>query len=435
MAPPGPPRALNPPRPRPAQAHWDRSHLCRPRPSHLCRPRPRGHTSPPPPLPPIKAGQSASVPLPSGDARLGMLRERWSERYRRSGSGVAAGAAWGPRCSGGKIRSRTDAGTEPGTATPAVAIAGLGSHRGWVIEARLSPGSDRHRCRGEEPLRYGCYRTEPGAAPPAAASAGRGSRRGRMIEVGWGPGPDRHRYRRRFPGAAPGSRLETGRAGEWPVAAPGPPGPRRSLSAAARPAGRPLADTAPLLSPAGTPSPARQRRGHRAPQYRDTALPCESHSARIPPLRVRILGGSPPNDRGWGRCSRCGCARCGPGGGQKPPKRWQPSRPLGSAGGAVPAACRTHVPVWAPGYRDSAGTDTAEALPVAPQPGAALNRHTEIPQPGQTPPTAQKDPKEQRALPGVETRTVCRGAQTAVPVSDLPELPHSSQILNPKQYT
>ncbi|KAM3677307.1 uncharacterized protein VK521_017768 isoform 1-T1 [Ammospiza maritima maritima] len=276
-------------------------------------------------------------------------------------------------------------------------------------------------------------RTEPGAAP--AASAGRGSRRGLMIEVGSGPGPDRHRYRRRFPGAAPGSRLETGRAGESPVAAPGPPGPRRPLSAAALPAGRPLADTAPLLSPAGTPSPARQRRGHRAPLYRDTALPCESHSARIPPLRVRILGGSPPNDRGWGRCSRCGCARCGPGGGQKPPKRWQPSRPLGSAGGAVPAACRTHVPVWAPGYRDSAGTDTAEALPVAPQPGAALNRHTEIPQPGQTPPTAQKDPKEQRALPGVEARTVCRGAHTAVPVSDLPELPHSSQILNPKQYT
>ncbi|XP_057899382.1 uncharacterized protein LOC131095525 [Melospiza georgiana] len=213
----------------------------------------------------------------------------------------------------------------------------------------------------------------------------------------------------------------------------------------------PAAPSAPLPVPRGAPwrtrhrssalrghrAPltARQRRGHRAPLYRDTALPCESHSARIPPLRVRIPGGSPPNDRGWGRCSRCGCTQCGPGGGQKPPKGWQPSRPLGSAGGAVPAACRTHVPVWAPGYRDSAGTDTAEALPVAPQPGAALNRHTEIAQPRQTPPTAQKDPEEQRALPGMEARAVCRGAQTAVPVSDLPELPHSSQIWNPKQYT
>ncbi|XP_074387293.1 uncharacterized protein LOC141726381 isoform X1 [Zonotrichia albicollis] len=254
---------------------------------------------------------------------------------RRSGSG--AGAAWSPRCSGGKSRSGMAA------------------------------------------------RTVPGTAPPAAASAGLGSRRSRMIEVRIGPGPDRHRY-----------------------------------SAAARPAGRPLADTAPPLSPAGTPIPARQHRGHRAPLYRDTALPCESHSARIPLLRVSILGGSSPNDQDWGCCSRCGCTWCGPGGGQKPPKGWQPSRPrdlqeeLCLQRAEHTSRC---------GYRDSAGTDTAKALPAAPQPGAALKRHTEMPQPGQTPPTAQKDPKEQLALPGMEAQTVCRGAQTAVPVSDLPELP------------
>ncbi|XP_063006419.1 uncharacterized protein LOC134415023 [Melospiza melodia melodia] len=263
--------------------------------------------------------------------------------------------------------------------------------------------------------------TEPGTAAPSPA----GARLGSYLGSGpWGVGAM----------MVPG-RQEDGASLEQPLA-PGPHRHRRSLSAAARPAGRPLADTAPLLSPTGTPSPltARQHRGHRAPLYRDTALPCESHSAHIPPLRDRIPGGSPPNERGWGRCSRCGCAWCVPGGGQKPPQGWQPSRPLGSAGGAVPAACRTHVPVWAPGYRDSAGTDTAEALPVAPQPGAALNRYVETPQPGQTPPTAQKDPKEQRALPGMEARAVCRGPQTAVPVSDLPELAHSSQILNPKQY-
>ncbi|KAL9850559.1 uncharacterized protein GJ701_006080 isoform 6-T12 [Geothlypis trichas] len=58
----------------------------------------------------------------------------------------------------------------------------------------------------------------------------------------------------------------------------------------------------------------------------------------------------------------------------------------------------------------------------------------EMLQPGQTPPTAQKDPKEPLALPGMEAQAVYRGPQTAVPVSDLPELPHSCQILDPKQY-
>ncbi|XP_059322545.1 myosin IC heavy chain-like [Ammospiza nelsoni] len=94
----------------------------------------------------------------------------------------------------------------------------------------------------------------------------------------------------------------------------------------------------------------------------------------------------------------------------------------------------------------SPGTPRTPPLPQRRRPsrGAPPGGHGAAPQPrGDTepgpaaprPPTAQKGPKEQRALPGMEARTVCRGAQTAVPVSDLPELPHSSQILNPKQYT
>ncbi|XP_074388686.1 uncharacterized protein LOC141727048 isoform X4 [Zonotrichia albicollis] len=205
MAPLGPLRALNSPRPRPAQPHWDRSHLCTPRPSHLCRPRPRGPASPPrpspAPLPPIKAGQSAPVPFSSGDALLRMLRERRSERCEEIRIG------------------------------------------GWCC---MEP----EVLRWKEPLRHGC------------------------------------------------------------------------------------------------------------------------------------------SDRAW-YCSS-GCGQCGT--------------------GVLPGP-------------DDRGENRTRTRPASLQPGAALNRHTEMPQPGQTPPTAQKDPKEQLALPGMEAQTVCRGAQTAVPVSDLPELP------------
>ncbi|XP_074387507.1 uncharacterized protein LOC141726498 [Zonotrichia albicollis] len=253
---------------------------------------------------------------------------------RRSGSG--AGAAWSPRCSGGKSRCGMAA------------------------------------------------RTVPGTAPPAAASAGLGSRRSRMIEVRIGPGPDRHRY-----------------------------------SAAARPAGRPLADTAPPLSPAGTPIPVRQHRGHRAPLYRDTALPCEPQRPH-PPAPCQHPRGIPAERPGLGLLLPLRLY---------PVWAWRrPEAPEGLAAlrpwDLQEELCLQRAEHTSRcGYRDSAGTDTAKALPAAPQPGAALNRHMEMPQPGQTPPTAQKDPKEQLALPGMEAQTVCRGAQTAVPVSDLPELP------------
>nr|XP_041569809.1 translation initiation factor IF-2-like [Taeniopygia guttata] len=79
------------------------------------------------------------------------------------------------------------------------------------------------------------------------------------------------------------------------------------------------------------------------------------------------------------------------------------------------------------GAPDSAGTDTAEGLPVAPRPGAAPHRHAGMLQPGQAPPTAQRDPRERLASPGNGGTAVCRGALTAIPVSDLPELPHSCQ--------
>ncbi|XP_071274012.1 uncharacterized protein [Agelaius tricolor] len=309
-----------------------------------------------------------------------------------------------------------------------------------MIEAGLGLGSDRHRSRWEEPLRDGrwdrarrcrsCSGRRRAGVPPGLRAVGSLGYDGAGL-----PG------RRCFPGVVPGLRLETGRAGELPVAAPGPHWPRHSLSAATCPVGRPLADTALPLSPRGDTEPApprpRQHRGHRAPLYRDTAIPCESQSAHILLLRLRIPGESPPSDRG---CSAEAAAPAAavPGVGPeeaRSPRRTGSPHALGSAGGAVPAACQTHVPAWTLGYRDSAGADTAKALPVAPQPGAALNRQVETPQPGQTPPTAQKDSKEQLALPGMEARAVCRGPQTAVPISDLPELPHSCQIWNPKQYT
>ncbi|XP_063006422.1 nascent polypeptide-associated complex subunit alpha, muscle-specific form-like [Melospiza melodia melodia] len=201
------------------------------------------------------------------------------------------------------------------------------------------------------------------------------------------------------------------------------------------------APSAPPPVPQGAPWRTRRRssalRGHQAPSRPGstaaTALPCTGtpHSPvrATAPTSPRSVSAAPGDLR---RTS--GAVALGPLFPLRlcPVWAWRsPETPaglaaltsLGSAGGAVPAACRTHVPVWAPGYRDIAGTDTAKALPVAPQPGAALNRYVEMPQPGQTPPTAQKDHKEQLALPGMEARAVCRGAQTAAPVSDLSQLP------------
>ncbi|KAL9850406.1 uncharacterized protein GJ701_005990 isoform 1-T6 [Geothlypis trichas] len=146
-------------RPRPAQAHWDPSHLCRSRPSHLCRLRLRKPRLLPAPLTPIKPGESAPGPLSSGDAGRECCGSVCRSAARRSGCGAAA--AWSPRCSGGKSRSGTGAGTEPGAAAPVPAGAETGvPPRLWAVGSR---GFD-------------------GAGPPEK----------------W-----------RFAGAAPGSRLET----------------------------------------------------------------------------------------------------------------------------------------------------------------------------------------------------------------------------------
>ncbi|KAL9850548.1 uncharacterized protein GJ701_006080 isoform 1-T7 [Geothlypis trichas] len=305
-------------RPRPAQAHWDPSHLCRPRPSHLCRLRLRKPRLLPAPLTPIKPGESAPGPLSSGDAGRECCGSVCRSAARRSGSGAAA--AWSPRCSGGQSCSGTGAGTEPGAAAPAPAGAELGSRRGsgpWGAGAMT------------------------GAGPPEK----------------W-----------RFAGAAPGSRLETGRAGESPCGSPGtsraPPLPQWRRP----PRGAALADTAPLLSPAGAPSPPPSAPA--APRARRLPLR-RGRGVRIPLLRVRIPGGSPPSDRGcscWGRCSRCSCA-------------WRrPEAPEGLPPPYVLGICREELCLQYAehtsrhGHRDSAGTDPATALPVAPQPGAALNR-------------------------------------------------------------
>ncbi|XP_072779102.1 uncharacterized protein [Taeniopygia guttata] len=80
------------------------------------------------------------------------------------------------------------------------------------------------------------------------------------------------------------------------------------------------------------------------------------------------------------------------------------------------------------GAPDSAGTDAAEGLPVALRPGAAPHRRAGMLQPGQTAPTARRNPRERLASPGNGGTAVCRGALTAIPVSDLPELPHSCQV-------
>ncbi|XP_074388664.1 uncharacterized protein LOC141727048 isoform X1 [Zonotrichia albicollis] len=178
MAPLGPLRALNSPRPRPAQPHWDRSHLCTPRPSHLCRPRPRGPASPPrpspAPLPPIKAGQSAPVPFSSGDALLRMLRERRSERCEEIRIGGwccmepevlrwkeplrhgCSDRAW--YCSSGCGQCGT--GVLPGPDDR-----GLGSRRGsgpWGAGAMVVPGRQEDGASLEQQLDHGWKRVGQG---------------------------------------------------------------------------------------------------------------------------------------------------------------------------------------------------------------------------------------------------------------------------------
>ncbi|XP_072785713.1 uncharacterized protein [Taeniopygia guttata] len=121
----------------------------------------------------------------------------------------------------------------------------------------------------------------------------------------------------------------------------------------------------------------------------------------------------------------------------EPPKGRERLRSLAPQGGSCRARpVARSVPNARPGTGtaapDSAGTDTAEGLPVAPRPGAAPHRHAGMLQPGQTAPTAQRDPRERLASPGNGGAAICRGALTAIPVSDLHELPHSCQILNAK---
>ncbi|KAL9850558.1 uncharacterized protein GJ701_006080 isoform 5-T11 [Geothlypis trichas] len=167
-------------RPRPAQAHWDPSHLCRPRPSHLCRLRLRKPRLLPAPLTPIKPGESAPGPLSSGDAGRECCGSVCRSAARRSGSGAAA--AWSPRCSGGQSCSGTGAGTEPGAAAPAPAGAELGSRRGsgpWGAGAMTGAGPpEKWRFAGAAPgsrleTARGCSQQaaemlQPGQTPPTA---------------------------------------------------------------------------------------------------------------------------------------------------------------------------------------------------------------------------------------------------------------------------
>ncbi|XP_058280243.1 uncharacterized protein LOC120766092 isoform X2 [Hirundo rustica] len=98
----------------------------------------------------------------------------------------------------------------------------------------------------------------------------------------------------------------------------------------------------------------------------------------------------------------------GAGGGRQPPKGNQHFLSLGRAG-EEPCLQRPargtqrakHASQGrAPGCSDSAGTGTAEGLPAAPRPGAALHGHGEMLHPARRPPRAPRRPEEQLALPG-----------------------------------
>ncbi|XP_030134094.3 uncharacterized protein [Taeniopygia guttata] len=346
-------------------------------------------------------------------------------RPPRALRGRSARAAVGPAL--GPPEQRSGSGAAPGAARRPRRLGGTGI---WAW------GFGSRSCR--------CLLWEPGRA--ASSSAGGCGWQGRRCEAGSGL---RSVAASRWVGrAALGRALPlrlrpargSGPAGDrvpfslWPrgagaVPVPGPHRHHRSRSAASGPAG----------GHGAAPQPPQDAEPPRPGSPVATALPCEQQRLPPPP-RVRI----PRDPRRTGGVAALGLLlplRLCPVRGWRSPEPPQGRDHLlslalqGRSCRALPVA--RSVPNARPGTGtgapDSAGTDTAKGLPVAPQPGTALNRHAGMLQPGQTPPTAQKDPKERLALPGNGGTAVCRGALTAIPVSDLPELPHSCQILNPKQ--
>lgn len=103
---------------------------------------------------------------------------------------------------------------------------------------------------------------------------------------------------------------------------------------------------------------------------------------------------------------------CGAGGGWEPQKRNQHLLSSVFAGEELCLQCPARGTQrakhtsrgWALGFLGSAGMDVDKGLPTAPGPGAALNRHLVILQPGQTPLTPQNYPKEQLTVPGNVSR-------------------------------
>ncbi|RLV63833.1 hypothetical protein DV515_00017866 [Chloebia gouldiae] len=343
----------------------------------------------------------ARAPLPAPAPGRKWRRIRACPAFCGGCSGRAAtGAALGAPC-GDPDRgcSRRDGGlkyTGIGMWIPVlpVSAAGAGQSRFFLggqgggagtREMRRDQGWDRarHRRRQKAPLRDG--RRRSGCGPGLGTAGARGAFLLWPRGAGAVPVPGLHRH-------------------------------RRSRSAASGPAG---GHGAAPLSPRDADPP---RPGSPAA----SALPCEQQR--------RIPAAAPPNERGCGAAA--GSSRSAgaaapapsvPGAGLEeagsPERRTAPPvLGLGRGGAAGtcpwPAASPTRVPARAP---DSAGTDTAQGLPVAPRPGAAPGWHAGMLQPGQTPPTAQKDPGERLALPG-------NGGTGPIPLSDLPELPHSCQL-------
>ncbi|XP_074398173.1 uncharacterized protein LOC141729214 isoform X2 [Zonotrichia albicollis] len=207
---------------------------------------PPGPRLPPAPLPPINAGGSAPVPLSAGDARLGMRRERRSERC----AGIRIGGCC--CCAGSEARRKhRDRDLGPGIRVPVPPVfpVGAGPSRFFLGGQGTGVGTRGAGARGSSGNGAGIgtgitaggkSRSGPGAVALAAAGAGLGPAGApdtlRLRRQGAGavplPCPPGER---RFPGAAAGSRLEAGRTRRPPVAAPRSHRHRRSLSAAARP--------------------------------------------------------------------------------------------------------------------------------------------------------------------------------------------------------
>ncbi|KAL9850560.1 uncharacterized protein GJ701_006080 isoform 7-T13 [Geothlypis trichas] len=151
-------------RPRPAQAHWDPSHLCRPRPSHLCRLRLRKPRLLPAPLTPIKPGESAPGPLSSGDAGRECCGSVCRSAARRSGSGAAA--AWSPRCSARGCSQQAAEMLQPGQTPPTaqkdpkepLALPGMEAQAVYRGPQTAVPVSDLpelpHSCQILDPKQY-----------------------------------------------------------------------------------------------------------------------------------------------------------------------------------------------------------------------------------------------------------------------------------------